>query len=248
VKEANGPTDPVVPSLLILLLLTLATQLGSLAYTTERDFSAVVLPSTIVLLLVTLPLAALGLRLGAPIGLGAPDIGALFAREPGAARRVFRNAAVAGVLGLGLGLLLWLLRLLTLPYLPPELPELGHRGPLGGLLVSLGAAVGEEVWLRLGAMTLLAWLLVRVTGGAGLKPGQAWTAIGLSAVLFGIIHLPQLSAAGAATATGIVATLAGNAMVGALFGWCYWRRGLVAAMSAHFFVDIALHVFPALVD
>jgi len=98
VKEANGPTDPVVPSLLILLLLTLATQLGSLAYTTERDFSAVVLPSTIVLLLVTLPLAALGLRLGAPIGLGAPDIGApsTWMNTSGCRRRSPAQIAAAG--------------------------------------------------------------------------------------------------------------------------------------------------------
>jgi membrane protease YdiL (CAAX protease family) len=34
--------------------------------------------------------------------------------------------------------------------------------------------------------------------------------------------------------------------VGVLYGWCYWRRGLLAAMVAHFSADIVLHALPAL--
>ena len=88
----------------------------------------------------------------------------------------------------------------------------------------MSAAVGEEVWLRLGVMTILAWLFMRSLGHSELRPGVAWAAIVLAALAFGLIHLPQLAAAGAAALTGIVATIFGNTLVGTFYGWLYWRR------------------------
>jgi hypothetical protein len=63
-----------------------------------------------------------------------------------------------------------MLRIVSVQFLPPELPELGHRGAIGGLLVSISAAIGEEVWLRLGVMTILAWLFLRLLGQSELRP------------------------------------------------------------------------------
>jgi membrane protease YdiL (CAAX protease family) len=34
--------------------------------------------------------------------------------------------------------------------------------------------------------------------------------------------------------------------VGLLYGWCYWKRSLIAAMVAHFSVDVVIHVLPAM--
>jgi membrane protease YdiL (CAAX protease family) len=37
-------------------------------------------------------------------------------------------------------------------------------------------------------------------------------------------------------------------IIGILFGWIYWKKGLEAAMVAHFSTDIVLHViFPLFV-
>ena len=33
-----------------------------------------------------------------------------------------------------------------------------------------------------------------------------------------------------------------NGIGGIVFGWLYWKRGLLAAMLAHFSADIVLHV------
>jgi membrane protease YdiL (CAAX protease family) len=33
-----------------------------------------------------------------------------------------------------------------------------------------------------------------------------------------------------------------NSLAGLVFGWLYWRRGLKAAMVAHFSADLVLHV------
>jgi hypothetical protein len=180
--------------------------------------------------------------------LGAPLLTALSTRSPGALRRLAKVTALAAGIGLSTGLILWLLRLATADSLPAELPELGHRGAVGGLLVSISAAIGEEVWLRLGVLTIVGWFLVRALGQPGLTPRIAWIAISVSALAFGAIHLPQLAAAGAATPVGIAATMLGNTTVGIVCGWLYWKHGIISAITAHFAIDLVLHVVPALVS
>lgn len=232
--------------LLVLVSLTLVTQLASVSYTSTQGFSDIFLPSTAALLVVTMPLAALGLWLGSTIGLGTPLLTALLTRSPDAGQRLGRDTLLAVGLGLSIGLFLWILRIVSEEFLPPDLPELGHRGAIGGLLVSISAAVGEEVWLRLGVMTTLAWLIMRTLGQPVLSSKVAWTAIVIAALGFGAIHLPQLAAAGAATTIGIAATMLGNTLVGIVCGWLFWQRGLIAAIVAHFSIDVVLHVLPAL--
>jgi len=245
-RRAARLTYTLTVPLIVLVSLTLVTQLASLAYTAEQSFSAVVLPSMAALLIITTPLATLGLWLGKQFDLGAPLLTDLVTRHPGAGRQLARDTMLAIGLGLGVGAFLWILRIVTLPYLPPELPELGHRGAVGGLLVSISAAVAEEVWLRLGVMTVLAWLILRALGQSKLRPQVAWAAIVMAAVAFGAIHLPQLAGVGAATPIGVAATMLGNTLVGIVCGWLYWQRSLIAAILAHFSVDIVLHLFPAL--
>ena len=240
-ESARGIAVPFT----VLLAMTVVSQLASVAYTSDRDFFAIVGPSTIAVIAITAPLALVGLRLGPALGLGAPLLIALFERRPGAGAQLRRDAMLATGIGLVIGAFLWALRLVLAPYLPAELPELGHRGVLGGLLVSISAAIGEEVWLRLGVMTLLAWLIRRAAGHADLRPAVAWAAIGIAAFAFGLIHLPQLAAAGAASQAGMAATILGNMLVGTAFGWLYWKRSLIAAIIAHFAVDVVLHVLPA---
>lgn len=246
-RLTDRPRHTFTLPLLVLSSLTLFTQLASVAYTAEQEFSVIFLPSTAALLLITLPLAALGLYLGSPIGLGTPLLTALLSRCKGAGRQLGKDAVLAVSLGLAVGVFLWVLRIASEPYLPPSMPELGHRGAMGGLLVSISAAVGEEVWLRLGVMTILAWSILRLSGHTVLRPTVAWAAITGSAVIFSLIHLPQLAAAGAATTIGITATIFGNTLVGTVFGWLFWQRSLIAAVLAHFSVDVVLHVFPALI-
>ncbi|WP_197525508.1 CPBP family intramembrane glutamic endopeptidase [Pseudobythopirellula maris] len=229
----------------MLLSLTLAAQLSSLAYTIDGSFLPALAPSVLVLCVVTIPLATLGLILGQNVGLGAPLLTDLLNRKPGSGKQLFLDARLALCLGLGLGALLVLIRYVHQPFLPPEMPELGHRGPLGGLLVSIGAAIGEEVWLRLGVMTILARALVYLYRRDDVDAAIGWSAIVISAIAFGAIHLPQLASYEAASPVGIVATVLGNTLVGLLFGWLYWRRSLIAAMIGHFAVDIVLHVLTA---
>ena len=243
--------QPLLTSLLFILLLTIAAQLGSLAFTSStggKDFQSMVLPSIFALSLVTIPLAGSGIWLGRHIGLGIPLLAALSRNQPGSWKKLFEDATITIPLGLVIGGLLVLVRILTESYLPPELPAYGHRGVIGGLLVSVGAAIGEEVWFRLGLMTILVWALMRLLGHEELRPAVVWAVVLVTSIGFGFAHVPQLLSYGAGSMIGVMGTIIGNTIVGIFYGWCYWRRSLVAAILAHFSVDIAIHVFPALIS
>ncbi len=247
--KQSGATQMQFLLLAILFGATIAAQLISLAFgraDAEQSFASMILPSVIFLSVVTLPSIWVGIRLGRPIGLGTPLIEALLSKQPGAYRQLVKDAVLAGILGLLVGGLILLIRVFSEPYLPAELPAFGHRGVIGGLAVSLGAAVAEEVWFRLGLMTLLVWSVARMAGQLEPRPIVVWSIIFVAAVGFGMAHLPQLMSYGAASPFAIGGTIFGNSLVGMLYGWCYWRRGLIAAIVAHFSVDVVLHVLPAL--
>lgn len=254
-RETPDRIDPpgARPSHWVLLLglyaLTLAAQFISLAFgraQLEHDLATMVLPSLLFLSVLTLPSAWVGLRLGPSLGLGAPRFAALLAREPGATRALARDLVVAGTAGLLLGATFLAVRYAAQPYLPAELPEPGFRGAWGGLAVSFGAAVGEEVWFRLGLMTLMVWAVTRLSGKREPSSVAVWSIIVITALGFGLAHVPQMIAYGAASPIAVASTVLGNVSVGVLYGWCYWRRGLLAAMIAHFSADIVLHSLPAL--
>lgn len=64
--------------------------------------------------------------------------------------------------------------------------------------------------------------------------GVAWAAIVLSAVAFGIGHLPAATAIyGGLTGDVVTFIVGANAVAGVGFGWLYWRHSLEAAMIAH---------------
>jgi membrane protease YdiL (CAAX protease family) len=116
-------------------------------------------------------------------------------------------------------------------------------GTLSALVASLPVrlfygGITEELLLRWGLLTLFAWVVHFVRARVGddretLAPSTAWSAILLSAVLFGVGHLPALANVVEPTTVLVVRTVAVNAVAGVGFGWLYWRDSLEAAMVAH---------------
>lgn len=246
--KTAAATQPVFMLLLFILVVTIITQLAHLAHNSSQNFQSIVLPSVLYLSVITIPLGGLGIWLGRQLGLGTPLLAALLSKQPGAWSKLFSDARTAILLGLSMGVALVLLREVTATFLPPEIPAFGHRGFWGGVLVSAAAAISEEVWFRLGILTILLWSIARLSGSSNIGPAVAWPVIVLVSVGFGLAHLPQLNSYGAASPFAIGATVIGNSLVGTMYGWCYWRLSFIAAVIAHFSVDVVIHAIPALLS
>ena len=206
----------------------------------------VLLPLQVAQSLVLIGLAtALGLWLGPKVGLGAPQIYGLVRgdREARSAlRALLLPSALLGVLvGAAIVLLdLWVFA----PRLAASGSSLSTLQPPAwqGLLASVYGGIVEELLLRLGLMTLLVWVGVRLTRSDIARPAVLWAAIVTSALLFGAGHLPTTATLMPLTPLVITRALLLNGLGGIVFGWLYWKRGLLAAMLAHFTADIVLHV------
>jgi len=109
-------------------------------------------------------------------------------------------------------------------------------------LVSFYGGINEEVFLRLFLMTLLVWLWSKITRRQTPATVVMWVAILIVSIVFGLGHLPMTARFVPLTSVVVVRALVLNGIAGVLFGWLYWRRGLEAAMIAHFSTDIVLHV------
>lgn len=98
----------------------------------------------------------------------------------------------------------------------------------------LYGGVTEELILRWGVLSAVAWVGWRATGGIR-KPGPTvmWPAIGISALLFGLGHLPAISGIETLTLSTVARTVLLNALGGVVYGWFAWRYHLEAAMLAH---------------
>lgn len=105
--------------------------------------------------------------------------------------------------------------------------------------------ITEEILVRWGFMAPVAYALWwgrNRLGDATETPSETimWVAIAVSAVVFGVGHLPALASTSGLTTPLIVRTVVLNAIVGVGFGWLFWRRSLETAMIAHATFHVAL--------
>jgi membrane protease YdiL (CAAX protease family) len=189
----------------------------------------------------------LGLRMARGLGLGLP-----FAQDWLDHRldraRLARTARLSIMLGALAGAAIFVLDRFAFALLVEPITALQGTPPLWQrVLVSFYGGINEEVFLRLFLMTLLIWLGAKVTRRTVPTATTIWVAIVLVSVVFGLGHLPMTARLMTLTPIVVVRAMALNGIAGLLFGWLYWRRGLEAAMIAHFATDIVLHVLLPLV-
>lgn len=108
-----------------------------------------------------------------------------------------------------------------------------------GLLASFYGGICEELVFRLFLMSLFAWLCGKLLRDAGGMPRAVafWIANVGSSVLFGLYHMTGEEPAMIATRTILFILIPG-----VTFGVLYWKRGIEAAVIAHFTTDIVVHV------
>jgi len=190
---------------------------------------------------------AIGIALGKRCGLRAPILEAWLGGEPVRRR-------LPGILALSVpaGVIASAIIIVAEKYFfQPRLPQLA-RAALHGVsapawqafLASFYGGITEELLLRFGVLTLLAWLfgkLVRTVPGRTTSV-VFWSANLLAAVLFGAGHLPATAALLPLTPLVVFRAILLNGLAGVVFGYLYWKRGLESAMIAHFSADLVLHV------
>lgn len=114
-----------------------------------------------------------------------------------------------------------------------------------GVLASFYGGITEELMLRLFVMTLIVWIIAVIfkKDKNSIPKSVYFTAIVLTALLFGLGHLPATAQLfGELTTILVVRALVLNGLLGLWFGFLYWKKGLEYAMVAHFSADIFLHV------
>lgn len=188
----------------------------------------------------------IGLNLAKKVGLGLPILeGWLEGREV--------KSYLKSILGIsiGLGILAGLLItgldfLFALAGITTNIAVAGQVYPPAwqGFLASFYGGINEEILLRLFLMTLIVWIIFKIKKTQEGKPTNAgmWLAVILSAIIFGIGHLPAVLAITAPTPLLITRVIVLNAVGGIIFGWLYWKKGLESAMISHFSADMVLHV------
>ena len=117
-----------------------------------------------------------------------------------------------------------------------------------GLLASFFGGIGEEIELRLFALSFLVWLGSFIFRKSDGRPAATafWMANILAALLFGLGHLPTYSLLVPLTPVIVARAVVLNGLLGLAFGYLYWTRGLESAMLSHFSADLVLHVILAL--
>lgn len=238
-----------------LLLMPYALQLATIGNPALAERSGlawvmVTVSTMIQTILIYWPLGLAGLLVSRRLGLGLPYLSALIEGRalPGSWRRVLALGIVTGFFS---GVAVLLLSGILAPLLAGELVQMGTAqaslpNAWQGLMASISAGINEEILLRLFLLSLLAWVLQRLflRRSAGMPPRAVlWTANILAAVIFGLLHIPNLSTMGVPVTPLLVTYLILlNGAAGLVFGWLYWKFGLECAMLAHFSADIVLHV------
>lgn len=186
-----------------------------------------------------------GVNLASKVGLSAPlsEAFASHAQQPIVA---IQPQVIPGVLGGGLGgIAIAALSFLWRSSLPNDFvtkaEALSDNTPL--LTRMLYGGITEEILMRWGLMSLLVWIAWRVFQNAQGKPHTVYIliAIGVSAIAFGLGHLPlafMLSAQ--VTASLVTYIIVVNALFGVIAGYLYWQKGLEAAIIAHITAHLAM--------
>lgn len=96
-------------------------------------------------------------------------------------------------------------------------------------------------------MTFIIWIFSKIKKNTDGKLTNLiiWLAIIVTAILFGIGHLPSAGTITVITPIIVARAIILNGVGGIIFGWLYWKKGLESAMISHFSADTVLHViFP----
>lgn len=106
--------------------------------------------------------------------------------------------------------------------------------------------ITEELLLGYGFTTLVVWVFWKAASGRGPSERVMWAAIAVSALVFGLAHLPALAMSSSLTPALVAEVVFRNGLVGIGVGWLYWQNSLESAMLGHVTFHVVVVVAVAL--
>ena len=183
---------------------------------------------------------SIGLVLSHQMGHGAPVIEAV-SNGKNVSHTMIMNLLSASALGIGSGGFLLIADLFFLPHFPKKLLETSLQTTYGeNLMASFYGGINEELFMRLCGVSLVIWLLSKIS-----SPSVSifWIANVFMALFFAVGHLPALKTAiGKISSVMLLRTILLNTPIGLVCGWVFWQYGIEAAILTHFTADIVYHV------
>ncbi|AIE76053.1 CPBP family intramembrane glutamic endopeptidase [Synechocystis sp. PCC 6714] len=227
-----------VTALLVLIALPGVVATSWLALPLLVDVSKITVPleilqiATAVQSTVLVTVAALiGATVAQKVGLSTPTISAL--ASGGKVFEALRPQLLPGLIGgcIGAAIIVCFYALL-----PESLRSVQLEAPLPLVVRVLYGGITEEVLVRWGLMTLIAWIGWKVLQRKLPRPTQSVmvAAIVLSSLVFGLSHVPSVAQLLPELLLSVVAYITiGNALFGLVAGYLFWSYGLEAAIVAH---------------
>jgi len=184
--------------------------------------------------------AFVGTWLSPKVGLQAPVLSALVQGDniTGKLRPQLLPALSGGLAGAGI-------IMGSHAFAPSALAALQEKTSLPLVARVIYGGITEEVLIRWGLMTLLIWIGWRLLSHGSEAPpaGLVWLAIAVSAVLFGVAHVPAVAVMMESVPAAItVYIIAGNTLFGIIAGYLFWRYGLEAPIAAHALAHMLAYV------
>jgi hypothetical protein len=185
---------------------------------------------------------ATGLWLGNRLGLGAPLVLGVLARDPSALRELQLGIPLAIATGFGTGAVIAALRIALRRLTPAPSQTAADVKVWERLLAAFAAGIREELWFRFGLMTYLLWGTTQILQTTSNNAAVLWGTNLLIALGFGAAHLSQARMLHGLTTSYVAYILLLNGVASLAFGWIYCRQGLFAAVAAHCCTDLVLQI------
>lgn len=187
-------------------------------------------------------LVFVGLWLSRKAQLGAPVLERFFSNQKDRTQNhFFKTLLYPVVLSVVLALVILLVHKLIRDYFPVTSIIERPSKPFYAI-VSFSAGITEEIMFRLGLMSLIIALIQRFKKEVKPSTSVVWVGITITALCFGLMHLPLSKNFSNLTLVTVGSTLIGNLITGSFFGWVYWKRGLLVAIIVHVVWDLVFHV------
>ena len=194
-------------------------------------------------------IVALGILLARKVGIDAPILQRWLYRTGQGYPTGWVRTPLAW--GFALGVITFVLYLLVFFPLIPEWPwhEEAALPVWKRFLICLYGGINIELLMRFFLLSLFLWLLKKIARDSSPRPGPGifWIANTTVALIYAAGHLPAAKSLMPLTPIVLTAVLLPTAIAGLAFGYLAWKRGIEAAMLAHFSSDFVSHVLGPMV-